>query len=84
MKPDSAAPQCGRSESKAALRGAGGPQCAARAGGRVASEGRSTAASEQMRVMWSEQLEMIALGSDVPLVPKAPGEFLSIYFAFLH
>ncbi len=54
------------------------------AGGRVASEGRSTAASEQMRVMWSEQLEMIALESDVPLVPKAPGEFLSVYFAFLH
>ena len=45
------------------------------AGGRVASEGRSTAASEQMRVMWSEQLEMIAVGSDVPLVPKALANF---------
>ncbi len=52
-------------------RGAG---CAGAAGGRVVSgEGRSTAASQQTCVIWSEQLERVAWGSDVPLAPKAPG-----------
>ncbi len=44
------------------------------------TEGRSTAVSQQTRVMRSRQLEKIASGSDVPLAPKAPDEFLSIYF----
>ena len=42
---------------KGALSGAGG---AGAAGGRVVSFGRSAAASQQTRVMWSEQLDIIA------------------------
>jgi hypothetical protein len=62
------------------------PKAAARPSDR--SEGRTIAPSQQTCVMWSEQLEIIAWGSDVPLEPKAqgalraPDEFLSIYSPF--